>query len=98
MGSNSVSRAAANSPPTTIISGFSIITATASALGAEVTVLSRTADKSGDARELGAAGLLLTTDDAHLRPQEPELLGHRRHQAHRRVAVLLRRARHLREY
>jgi alcohol dehydrogenase (NADP+) len=38
----------------------------AAALGAEVTVLSRTADKSGDARELGAAGLLLTTDDAQV--------------------------------
>jgi len=39
----------------------------AAALGAEVTVLSRTADKSGDARELGAAGLLLTTDDAQVK-------------------------------
>jgi alcohol dehydrogenase (NADP+) len=34
----------------------------AAALGAEVTVLSRTADKASDARKLGAADLLLTTD------------------------------------
>ncbi len=33
------------------------------ALGAEVTVLSRTPDKTGDALKLGAAGLLVTTDD-----------------------------------
>jgi alcohol dehydrogenase (NADP+) len=33
------------------------------ALGAEVTVLSRTPDKAADAAKLGAAGLLLTTDD-----------------------------------
>lgn len=38
----------------------------AAALGAEVTVLSRTAGKAGDARTLGAADLLLTTDDAGL--------------------------------
>ncbi|WP_433064320.1 NAD(P)-dependent alcohol dehydrogenase [Dactylosporangium sp. CS-033363] len=36
------------------------------ALGAEVTVLSRTPDKAGDARALGAADLLVTTDDADL--------------------------------
>jgi alcohol dehydrogenase (NADP+) len=36
----------------------------ASALGAEVTVLSRTPDKAGDAEALGAAGLLVTTDEA----------------------------------
>jgi alcohol dehydrogenase (NADP+) len=36
------------------------------ALGAEVTVLSRTPDKADDARELGATGLLLTTDDSQL--------------------------------
>ncbi|MEU6411596.1 NAD(P)-dependent alcohol dehydrogenase [Microbispora sp. NPDC046933] len=35
----------------------------AAALGAEVTVLSRTPDKAADARRLGATGLLLTTDD-----------------------------------
>ena len=34
----------------------------AAALGAEVTVLSRTADKADDARALGATGLRLTTD------------------------------------
>jgi alcohol dehydrogenase (NADP+) len=38
----------------------------AAALGAEVTVLSRTADKAADARKLGAADLLLTTDDQQL--------------------------------
>jgi alcohol dehydrogenase (NADP+) len=38
----------------------------AAALGAEVTVLSRTPDKAGDARRLGAADLLLTTDDQQL--------------------------------
>lgn len=38
----------------------------AAALGAEVTVLSRTAGKAGDARQLGATGLLLTTDDQQL--------------------------------
>jgi uncharacterized zinc-type alcohol dehydrogenase-like protein len=38
----------------------------AAALGAEVTVLSRTADKAGDARKLGAADLLVTTDGAQL--------------------------------
>lgn len=38
----------------------------AAALGAEVTVLSRTPDKAADARKLGAAGLLLTTDDKQL--------------------------------
>jgi uncharacterized zinc-type alcohol dehydrogenase-like protein len=36
------------------------------ALGAEVTVLSRTPDKAADAAKLGATGLLLTTDDAQL--------------------------------
>ncbi|MFI5841363.1 NAD(P)-dependent alcohol dehydrogenase [Catenuloplanes sp. NPDC051500] len=36
------------------------------ALGAEVTVLSRTPEKAVDARELGASELLLTTDDAAL--------------------------------
>ncbi len=36
------------------------------ALGAEVTVLSRTPDKADDARALGAAGLLVTTDEAQL--------------------------------
>jgi uncharacterized zinc-type alcohol dehydrogenase-like protein len=36
----------------------------AAALGAEVTVLSRTAGKLADARALGALDLLLTTDDA----------------------------------
>jgi alcohol dehydrogenase (NADP+) len=35
----------------------------ATALGAEVTVLSRTPDKAADARKLGAADLLLTTDE-----------------------------------
>ncbi|MTD53422.1 NAD(P)-dependent alcohol dehydrogenase [Amycolatopsis pithecellobii] len=35
----------------------------AAALGAEVTVLSRTADKAVDAQKLGATELLLTTDD-----------------------------------
>jgi uncharacterized zinc-type alcohol dehydrogenase-like protein len=35
----------------------------AAALGAEVTVLSRTPDKADDAAKLGAADLLLTTDD-----------------------------------
>ncbi|MDQ1203864.1 NAD(P)-dependent alcohol dehydrogenase [Microbacterium sp. SORGH_AS_0862] len=34
----------------------------AAALGAEVTVLSRTADKTGDAHALGASDLLVTTD------------------------------------
>ena len=38
----------------------------AAALGAEVTVLSRTAGKAGDAGKLGAADLLLTTDEARL--------------------------------
>ena len=38
----------------------------AAALGAEVTVLSRTPDKAEDARRLGAAALLLTTEDAQL--------------------------------
>lgn len=38
----------------------------AAALGAEVTVLSRTADKSEDARKLGADELLVTTDEAQL--------------------------------
>ena len=37
------------------------------ALGAEVTVLSRTADKADDARKLGATDLLLTTDDARMK-------------------------------
>ncbi len=36
------------------------------ALGAEVTVLSRTADKADDARALGATALLVTTDEAQL--------------------------------
>jgi len=36
------------------------------ALGAEVTVLSRSAEKTPDARALGASELLVTTDDAHL--------------------------------
>ncbi|KAA9154057.1 NAD(P)-dependent alcohol dehydrogenase [Amycolatopsis acidicola] len=36
------------------------------ALGAEVTVLSRTPDKAGDARKLGAAELLVTTDEKQL--------------------------------
>lgn len=35
----------------------------AAALGAEVTVLSRSADKSGDARALGAADVLVTADE-----------------------------------
>ncbi|MFB9660187.1 NAD(P)-dependent alcohol dehydrogenase [Glycomyces mayteni] len=39
----------------------------AAALGAEVTVLSRTADKADDARALGAEELLLTTDDDQMR-------------------------------
>ncbi len=38
----------------------------AAALGAEVTVLSRTPDKADDARRLGATDLLVTTDDAQL--------------------------------
>ncbi|WKU05398.1 NAD(P)-dependent alcohol dehydrogenase [Micromonospora sp. HUAS LYJ1] len=38
----------------------------AAALGAEVTVLSRTLDKADDARKLGATELLVTTDDAQL--------------------------------
>ena len=38
----------------------------AAALGAEVTVLSRTPDKAAEARALGATGLLDTTDDAQL--------------------------------
>jgi uncharacterized zinc-type alcohol dehydrogenase-like protein len=38
----------------------------AAALGAEVTVLSRTPDKAADASQLGAADLLVTTDDAQL--------------------------------
>jgi uncharacterized zinc-type alcohol dehydrogenase-like protein len=38
----------------------------AAALGAEVAVLSRTPDKAADARRLGAAGLLLTTDDKQM--------------------------------
>ncbi|WP_157746944.1 zinc-binding dehydrogenase [Micromonospora rifamycinica] len=38
----------------------------AAALGAEVTVLSRTPGKVDDARKLGAADLLVTTDDAQL--------------------------------
>jgi uncharacterized zinc-type alcohol dehydrogenase-like protein len=38
----------------------------AAALGAEVTVLSRTPDKADDARKLGAAGLLLTTDEKEM--------------------------------
>jgi uncharacterized zinc-type alcohol dehydrogenase-like protein len=36
------------------------------ALGAEVTVLSRTPDKAADASKLGAAALLLTTDDRQM--------------------------------
>ncbi len=36
------------------------------ALGAEVTVLSRTPEKEQDARALGATGLVVTTDDAQL--------------------------------
>ncbi|NLU75277.1 NAD(P)-dependent alcohol dehydrogenase [Streptomyces sp. HNM0575] len=35
----------------------------AAALGAEVTVLSRSQDKAGDVRALGGAGLVLTTDE-----------------------------------
>ncbi|MGV9978158.1 NAD(P)-dependent alcohol dehydrogenase [Micromonospora wenchangensis] len=38
----------------------------AAALGAEVTVLSRTPAKADDARKLGAVDLLVTTDDARL--------------------------------
>ncbi len=38
----------------------------AAALGAEVTVLSRTPDKADDAAKLGAGGLLLTTDDKQM--------------------------------
>lgn len=38
----------------------------AAALGAEVTVLSRSIDKESDARELGASGLLVTTDDTQV--------------------------------
>jgi uncharacterized zinc-type alcohol dehydrogenase-like protein len=38
----------------------------AAALGAEVTVLSRTPDKAADATKLGADGLLLTTDDTQM--------------------------------
>jgi alcohol dehydrogenase (NADP+) len=38
----------------------------AAAFGAEVTVLSRTPDKAADARKLGAADLLLTTDDKQM--------------------------------
>jgi uncharacterized zinc-type alcohol dehydrogenase-like protein len=38
----------------------------AAALGAEVTVLSRSAQKSADARALGAADLLVTTDEQQL--------------------------------
>jgi uncharacterized zinc-type alcohol dehydrogenase-like protein len=33
-----------------------------------LTVLSRTPDKADDARKLGATGLLLTTDDAQMKP------------------------------
>ncbi|AGL18515.1 NAD(P)-dependent alcohol dehydrogenase [Actinoplanes sp. N902-109] len=39
----------------------------ATALGAEVTVLSRTPDKATDARALGATGFLVTTDDDQLK-------------------------------
>jgi alcohol dehydrogenase (NADP+) len=39
----------------------------AAALGAEVTVLSRTPDKAADARRLGAAELLVTTEDSRTR-------------------------------
>jgi uncharacterized zinc-type alcohol dehydrogenase-like protein len=39
----------------------------AAALGAEVTVLSRTSDKADDARKLGATDLLVTTDDEQLK-------------------------------
>jgi alcohol dehydrogenase (NADP+) len=38
----------------------------AAALGAEVTVLSRTPDKAADAAKLGAAGLLVSTDEQQL--------------------------------
>jgi len=38
----------------------------AAALGAEVTVLSRTADKADDAHDLGAVDVLLTSDDGQL--------------------------------
>jgi alcohol dehydrogenase (NADP+) len=38
----------------------------AATLGAEVTVLSRTPDKAADARKLGAADLLLSTDDQQM--------------------------------
>ncbi|MFE4216189.1 NAD(P)-dependent alcohol dehydrogenase [Streptomyces sp. NPDC056844] len=38
----------------------------AAALGAEITVLSRSIDKESDARELGASGLLVTTDDTQV--------------------------------
>nr|BFE58443.1 NAD(P)-dependent alcohol dehydrogenase [Dactylosporangium thailandense] len=38
----------------------------AAALGAEVTVLSRSAYKEQDAKDLGATGLLVTTDDAQV--------------------------------
>jgi uncharacterized zinc-type alcohol dehydrogenase-like protein len=38
----------------------------AAALGAEVTVATRTADKADDARKLGATDLLLTTDDEQM--------------------------------
>jgi uncharacterized zinc-type alcohol dehydrogenase-like protein len=38
----------------------------AAALGAEVTVLSRTPDKAADAAKLGAADVLVTTDDGQL--------------------------------
>src|ERR1700761_2205015 len=38
----------------------------AAPLGAEVTVLSRTPDKAGDARKLGATDLVITTDDHQL--------------------------------
>jgi uncharacterized zinc-type alcohol dehydrogenase-like protein len=38
----------------------------ATALGAEVTVLSRTPGKAGDARKLGATDVLLTTDDKQM--------------------------------
>ena len=37
------------------------------ALGAEVTVLSRTPEKAADARALGASGLVVTTDDEQLK-------------------------------
>ena len=39
----------------------------AAARGAEVTVLSRTPDKGDDARKLGAADLLVTTEDAQMK-------------------------------